>query len=43
MLFQRKVKRGTAIGLSALAIVALGAPAGVYAADHLDAPGKVFG
>lgn len=40
MLFQRKVKRGTAIGLSALAIVALGAPAGVYAADHLDAPGK---
>ena len=40
MLFKRKVRRGTAIGLSALAIVALGAPASVYAADHLDAPGK---
>ena len=40
MLFKRRMKRGTAIGLSGLAIVVLGAPALVYGADHLDAPGK---
>ena len=40
MLFKQRSRRGTAIGLSALAIVALGAPAAVYGADHLDAPGK---
>ena len=39
-MFRPRVRRGTAIAASALAIVALGAPAGVYAADHLDAPGK---
>ena len=40
MLFKRRMKRGTAIGLSGLAIVVLGAPALVYGADHLDAPGR---
>ena len=40
MPFRIAGKRGTAIGLSALAIVALAAPAVVQAADHLDAPGK---
>jgi hypothetical protein len=40
MPFRVAGKRGTAIGLSALAIVALAAPAVVQAADHLDAPGK---
>ena len=40
MVFKQKVRKSVAIGLSGLAIAALGAPAGVYAADHLDAPGK---
>jgi hypothetical protein len=40
MPFRNVGRRGRAIGLSALAIVALGAPVAVNAADHLDAPGK---
>jgi Domain of unknown function (DUF4331) len=39
MVFNRKMRRTAAIGLSALAMVALGAPGVVVAADHLDAPG----
>jgi Domain of unknown function (DUF4331) len=39
MVFNRKGRCAAAIGMSALAMVALGAPGVVMAADHLDAPG----
>src|SRR3954452_23366395 len=38
MITKRHVTAGTAVALSAAAIVGVGAPALVHAADHLDAP-----